>query len=99
MHETVLDLRGGPLGSPHALGRFGLVEESSAKTVVLDPMQREGVDDSLSDTSERASQGETVNSLNNHGSNAIPAAAPYGAASIVSYGYPLYSPSSFIQIL
>ena len=43
-------------------------------------MQREGADDSLSDVSEHASQGETVNSLNNHNANTLQTAAPYGAA-------------------
>ena len=57
------------------------VEDSSAKTMVLESEQREGVADSLSDTSEHASQDETVNSSNNHTSNISPAAAPHGAAS------------------
>ena len=55
-------------------------EESSAKTVVLGSMQREGVDDSQSDASDHAGNDDTTNSLNHHSSNDIPAAAPYGAA-------------------
>ena len=62
-----------------AWGRF-VVEESSAKTVVLGSMQREGVDDSQSEASDSAGNDETTNGLNNLSSNTIPAAAPPGAA-------------------
>ena len=47
-----------------------------------DPMQREGVDDSLSEASEQASTNNVSYSVSNHNANTFPTAAPYGAASM-----------------
>ena len=50
-----------------------------------DPMQREGVDDSLSEASEQASTNNVSYSVSNHNANTFPTAAPYGAASSYLY--------------
>ena len=61
-----------------------VIEESGAKALVLDPMQRDGADDSQSDASDSASQGETTKGLNDHSANTLPTAALYGAASMAA---------------